>query len=395
MIPTVLPLYNRTPYAFERGEGAYVYTTEGERYLDFMVGIGVSALGHCHPELVKVLSGQAEKLWHVSNIYRIPGQEELAEKLLKYTFAETAFFCNSGTEAVEFGLKAIRKYHKELGRPEKYRVIAFQGAYHGRTLGSLAISSKDRCREGYDPMPDGFDIVPWGDMQALRNAITPATGGIIIEPIRGDGGICVVPETFLRELRALCDRLGLLLMFDEIQCGMGRSGYLYAHEAAGISPDLMATAKGFGGGFPVAACLATAEAAKGMTVGTHGTTYGGNPLAMAVASRVMDLVADPKMLAHVRSISAYFWERLETLQAAFPHVIKAVEGRGLMIGLNLAVPNIPFVEKLRSEKLLTAAAGNNSVRLLPPLIITREHVNEAMAALEAACHHYVIEAETV
>lgn len=388
MIASILPLYNRTAFAFERGEGPYLYTTEGERYLDFMVGIGVSALGHCHPELVKVLSEQAEKLWHVSNIYRIPGQEILAEKLIRHTFADTVFFCNSGTEAVECALKAVRKYHKEVGNPQKYRVIAFLGAYHGRTLGSLAISSKERCREGYDPMPDGFDLVPWGDLEALRNAITPETGGIIIEPIRGDGGIRVVPPAFLRELRALCDRLGLLLIFDEIQCGMGRSGDLFAHEASGVSPDLMAIAKGFGGGFPVAACLATAGAARGMTLGTHGTTYGGNPLAMAVAGRVMELIAESGLLGRVRQTADYLAAGLDRLKGRFPHVIAAVQGRGLMMGLDLGVPNNAFVEALRREKLLTAPAGGNGIRLLPPLIIENRHVDEALKALEAVCAAY-------
>ena len=384
MIPAVMPTYNRADLAFERGEGVYLYGEDGKRYLDFMAGIAVDALGHAHPHLVEVLTAQARKLWHVSNIYRIPDQEKLAERLVANCFADTVFFGNSGAEAVECGIKMIRKYHHECGNPDKYRIICATNAFHGRTLTTIFAAGQDKLVDGFGPPVPGFDHVPFGNLNELRAAITPETGGILIEPVQGEGGIVPASDDYLRGLRAVAEEFGLLLMYDEIQCGMGRTGKLFAYQWSGAAPDIMAVAKGIGGGFPVGACLANEKAAVGMVAGTHGSTYGGNPLAMAVANGVLDVLLEKDFLAGVNKIAHVLHQALEKLVADFPKIFVEVRGRGLMAGLRCAegVVNAELVAGLRSAGLLTAGAGDNVVRFVPPLIITGEHVAEAVGIIE-------------
>jgi acetylornithine/N-succinyldiaminopimelate aminotransferase len=395
VIAPVLPTYNRTDIAFERGEGAYLFDEKGERYLDFGSGIAVSALGHAHPRLVAVLGEQAGKLWHTSNLYRVPGQERLARRLIEASFADTVFFANSGAEAVECSIKMARRFHYASGAPERFRLITFEGAFHGRTLATIAAGGSPKYLEGFGPKVEGFDPVPLGDFDAVQRACGPETAGILIEPIQGEVGIRVPPPGFLKRLREFCDARGLLLVLDEVQTGIGRTGRLFAYEDAGITPDIMAVGKGIGGGFPLAACLATERAAKGMTAGSHGSTYGGNPLAMAVGSAVLDLVLEPAFLEHVRAISGSMQQHLAMLAAEHPGVIAEVRGRGLLLGLRLHVPAAAFLAKLRENRLLAVGATENVARLLPPLNIEERHVKEAMGALMAACAAFETERKAV
>ncbi|MDP1626436.1 aspartate aminotransferase family protein [Parvibaculum sp.] len=385
MITPVLPTYARADLEFERGEGPYLITADGERYLDFGAGIAVNAFGHAHPHLVSALAEQAGKVWHTSNVYRIPGQEKLARRLVEATFADTVFFTNSGAEALECAIKMARKYHAAGGAPERYELITMEGAFHGRTLATIAAGGQKKYLEGFGPAMPGFPQVPFGDLKALKAAIGPATAGILIEPIQGEGGIRVLPPEDLRRIREMCDEAGILLVFDEVQTGMGRTGTLFAHELAGVTPDIMAIAKALGGGFPVGACLATEEAARGMTAGTHGSTFGGNPLAMAVANAVMDLVLDEKFLPHVRMLGLKLRQKLAMLADRYPRIIEDVRGEGLMLGIKCRVPNTDLVAALRTEKLLAVGAGDNVVRLLPPLTIEESHLDEAMEKLGHAC----------
>lgn len=380
----MLPAFARAELAFERGNGAWLTATDGRRFLDFAAGIAVNIAGHAHPHLVTALKEQAEKLWHVSNLYTIPEGEKLARRLADLTFGDLVFFTNSGAEALECAIKMMRKYHSANGQPERYRMITFEGAFHGRTLATIAAGGQKKYLDGFGPPVEGFDQVPFGDHKALEAAIGPETGGILIEPVQGEGGVRPVPTQCLRGLRELCDKHGLLLVLDEVQSGVGRSGKLFAHEWAGITPDIMAVAKGIGGGFPVGACIATREAAKGMTPGTHGTTYGGNPLAMAVGNAVLDLVTAPGFLENVQQMSLRLSQRLAELKDRFPGVIAEVRGSGLLMGLKMHVPNTEFVQALRNEGLLTVGAGDNVVRLLPPLIIGEEEVRHATDAIERA-----------
>jgi acetylornithine/N-succinyldiaminopimelate aminotransferase len=381
----LLPTYARTDLAFERGEGAWLTTTSGERYLDFGSGVAVNALGHAHPALVAAITEQAQKVWHVSNIYRIPEGERLAARLCAATFADTVFFCNSGAEAMEAAIKVARKYHAANGQPERFRIITFEGAFHGRTLATLAAGGNRKYLDGFGPVAEGFDQVPLGDLSAVRQAIGPATAAILIEPVQGEGGVRVVAPQFLRALRQLCDEHGLLLVFDEVQTGMGRTGDLFAYQHLGLTPDILSTAKGIGGGFPLGACLATAEAAKGMTAGTHGSTFGGNPLAMAVGHAVLDVISAPGFLDHVRHKAILLRQRLAELQDRYPGVIAEIRGEGLLLGMRAVVPNGELVEALRAEKLLTIAAGENVVRLLPPLIVSEDEIADALGRIERAC----------
>ena len=385
MTSAMMPTYARAKLSFERGEGVWLYTRDGERYLDFGGGIAVSSVGHSHPHLVKALTDQAQKLWHTSNVYTIPEGERLAERITALTFADVVFFTNSGAEALEGSIKTARKYHSVNGHPERHRIITFEGAFHGRTLATIAAGGQKKYLEGFGPVSPGFDQVPFGDHKALEEAIGPETAAILIEPVQGEGGIRVVPTQCLRGLRELCDKHGLLLMFDEVQSGVGRTGKLFAHEWAGVTPDIMAVAKGIGGGFPMGAFMATAEAAKGMTAGTHGSTYGGNPLAMAVGNAVIDIVADPAMLAHVEAMGLLLRQRLAELKDRHPAVIAEIRGKGLLLGMRTVTPNTELVEALRAEKLLTIGAGDNVVRLLPPLIITEADVSEAVQRIDRAC----------
>ena len=385
MIPPVLPTYARAPIALERGEGAHVFATDGRRYLDFGAGIAVNSLGHAHPALVKALTDQAQKLWHTSNLYRIPGQERLAEKLVEKSFADTVFFTNSGAEALECAIKMVRKYHASRGEAHRYRLITFEGAFHGRTLATIAAGGQKKYLDGFGPKVEGFDQVPFCDLGQVTQAIGPETAGILIEPIQGEGGVRVVTPETLRALRELCDAHGLLLMFDEVQCGMGRTGKLFAHERSGVTPDIMAIAKALGGGFPVGACLATEKAADGMTAGTHGSTFGGNPLAMAVANAALDILSDPQFLADVVRTGNYLQQQLQMVLDRNPQVIEEVRGQGLMLGLKCKIPNNEVVDALRERGLLSVGAGDNVVRILPPLIITDNDVREAIGIINDAC----------
>ncbi len=380
----LLPTYARADVAFARGEGAWLISEAGERYLDFGAGIAVNALGHAHPHLVSALTEQAGKLWHTSNLYQIPAGERLAKRLVDATFADLVFFTNSGAEANECAIKMARKFHAAQGHPEKFRIITFEGAFHGRTLATIAAGGQQKYLEGFGPKVEGFDQVPFGDHEALMAAIGPETAAIMIEPIQGEGGLRPVPHQCLKGLRALCDEKGLLLILDEVQTGVGRTGKFFAHEWAGITPDIMAVAKGIGGGFPVGACLATKAAAIGMTSGTHGTTFGGNPLAMAVANAVLDVVLAPGFLDEVVAKGLRLKQKLAELKDRHPEVIADVRGQGLMLGLKLATPNTEFVADARAEKLVVIVAGDNVVRLLPPLIISDADIAEAFARLDAA-----------
>jgi len=385
VISAVMPTYNRADVAFERGEGAYLFAVDGRRYLDFASGIAVTALGHAHPHLVKALTEQAQKLWHTSNMFRILGQERLAERLVAASFADSVFFTNSGAEAVECGLKMVRKYHYDFGDPARYRVITCRGAFHGRTLATISAAGQEKHMKGFAPEVDGFDHVAFGNLNELRAAITDKTAAILVEPVQGEGGMTPAPVEYLRGLREVADEFGLLLFFDEVQCGMGRTGRLFAHEWAGVKPDIVATAKGLGGGFPVGACLATEKVARALTAGSHGSTFGGNPLAMAVGNAVLDIILADGFLANVERMGRLLRKRLEDLARRYPAVIESVRGLGLMIGLKCVVPNTEMVAALRTAGLLTVGAGDNVVRLLPPLIIEERHVDEAMSILDSVC----------
>jgi acetylornithine/N-succinyldiaminopimelate aminotransferase len=381
----IVPVYARADVAFDRGEGAWLISTTGERYLDFGAGIAVASLGYSHPHLVEALTRQGAKLWHTSNLFQIPEGERLARRLVDATFAELVFFSNSGAEANEAAIKMARKYHSVSGRPERYRFITFEGAFHGRTLATVAAGGQAKYLEGFGPKVDGFDQIPVTDLDAVERAIGPQTGAILIEPIMGEGGVRVIPPAFLRGLRALCDEHGLLLVFDEIQTGVGRTGKFFAYEHAGVHPDIMTIAKGIGGGFPMGACLATAEAAKGLTTGVHGTTFGGNPLAMAVGNAVLDVVLAPGFVDRVARLGLLLRQRLAELKDRHGAIIDEIRGEGLMLGLKVKVPNGDFAAAARDEKLLTIPAGDNVVRIVPPLIVSDEELAEGVRRLDAAC----------
>ena len=385
MIAPILPVYSRPDLVFERGEGAWLVAEDGTRYLDFTAGVAVNALGHAHPRLVAALAEQAAKVWHISNLFRIKGGERLAQRLVETTFADTVFFTNSGAEAVECAIKMARKYQFASGRPEKNHILTFEGAFHGRTLATIAAAGNAKYLEGFEPRLPGFDLLPFGDLDAVKKAITLQTGAILLEPIQGEGGVRVPPRAFLRGLRALCDEHGLLLVFDEVQTGVGRVGKLFAYQWAGVEPDIMAIAKGIGGGFPMGACLATEEAAKGMTVGAHGSTYGGNPLAMAVGNAVLDIVLEEGFLERVASTGLLLKQRLAEMRDRHPALIAEVRGEGLLLGVRVLVANTELVAACREEGLLTVAAGENVVRLVPPLIVGEAEISEAMQRLSAAC----------
>jgi acetylornithine/N-succinyldiaminopimelate aminotransferase len=381
----LLPTYARVDLAFERGEGAWLTATDGARYLDFTSGVAVNALGHAHPHLLAAIAEQAKKVIHVSNLYRIPEAERLAARLCEASFAEFVFFANSGAEAMECAIKTARKFHSANGRPERYRIITFEGAFHGRTLATLAAGGQKKYLEGFGPVVEGFDQVPFADLEAARRTVGPHTAAILIEPIMGEGGVRVVPPAVLRALRQLCDQNGLLLVFDEVQTGIGRTGALFAYQRTGVTPDIMALAKALGGGFPIGACLATAEAAKGMTAGTHGSTFGGNPLAMAAGNAVLDVVLADGFLERVRDIALTLKQRLAEIKDRYPAVIAEIRGEGLLVGLRTVVPNGELVDELRAEKMITVAAGDNVVRLLPPLIVSDEEIAIAVERIDRAC----------
>ena len=384
MITHVLPTYNRANIAFERGEGSWAIATDGTRYLDLGAGIAVNALGHANPDLIAALTEQAGRIWHVSNIYQIPEQEKLADLLVEHTFADTVFFTNSGTEAAELAIKMVRKYWYELGDADREEILTFEGAFHGRSTGAIAAAGSEKMVKGFGPLMPGFRQLPFGDIEALRAAIGERTAAVMIEPIQGEGGIRPLSDADLREIRALCDKTGALLVLDEVQSGMGRTGKLFAQEFSGITPDIMMVAKGIGGGFPLGAVLATENAASGMVVGTHGSTYGGNPLACAVGARVMEIIAEPAFLAEVNRKAGLLRQRLEGLVAAHPEVFEGVRGTGLMLGLKCRLAPADLVKAGYAEHVLTVAAADNTLRLLPPLTITDDEIVEAVHRLDLA-----------
>jgi acetylornithine/N-succinyldiaminopimelate aminotransferase len=370
--------YARQDLVFERGEGSWLINTKGDRYLDFASGVAVNALGHAHPRLIAALTDQASRVWHVSNLYRIAGQERLAERLTALTFADKVFFCNSGAEACEGAIKLARRYHFANGAPERVRIIAFKGSFHGRTLATLAAAGNEKYLEGFGPPAEGFDHLEAGNLDAVAAAITPQTAAIMIEPVQGEGGVRVIPEAFLKGLRELCDKHGLLLVLDEVQSGMGRTGKLFAHEWSGVRPDVMAIAKGIGGGFPVGAFLATEKAAAGMVPGTHGSTFGGNPLAMAVGNAVLDVVTEPGFLDAVVQRGLYLKQALARLKDQSGDAVLEVRGLGLLAGIRLKPPAGDVMKAATAEKLLTVSAGDNVLRLLPPLNVSEAELTEAV-----------------
>ena len=384
MIPTLLPTYNRAPLSFVKGEGSWLIEADGRRFLDLAAGIAVTALGHAHPKLVSALTEQAGALWHTSNLYQIPQQQALADKLCDLTFADTVFFTNSGTEACELAVKMARKYWAEQGTPERHEIIAFTGSFHGRSSAGIAAAGSEKMTQGFGPLLPGFTHLEFGDHEALQAAMSDKVAAVIIEPVQGEGGIRPVPDQCLKGLRDLCDTHGALLIFDEVQCGVGRTGKLFAHEWAGVSPDIMMVAKGIGGGFPIGAVLATEEAARGMGLGTHGSTYGGNPLGCAVGCAVLDHVSDPVFLADVARKGALMRQKLEGLVASHPDVFDSVRGSGLMLGIKCKLPNTDVVQSGYRQEILTVPAADNVVRLLPPLTIADEEISDAIDRLDAA-----------
>jgi len=393
VITPLMPAYARQPVAFERGEGMYMYDTDGKKYLDFYSGIGVMCLGHSHPHLVNALVEQGKKLWHTANTYQIPEGARLAQRLVDNSFADTVFFTNSGAESIECCIKMVRKYHYDKGNAGKYRLITMASAFHGRTLAGIAAAGQEKLTKGFEPLPDGFDVVPFGDLDAVKAAIGPETGGIMVEPVQGEGGIRPIDDETLRALRKIADDNGILLVFDEIQCGMGRTGKLFAHEWADVKPDIVAAAKGIGGGFPLGACLATEEAASGMTVGTHGSTYGGNPLAMAVGNAVLDVMLADGFFARVTEMGDLLQSRLAALMQKHS-IITEVRGKGLMAGIRVpSMPTRDIVTNLIGRGMLPAVAGDMVLRMLPPLIIDESHIDEAMETLAAAFTDFAEQAE--
>jgi acetylornithine/N-succinyldiaminopimelate aminotransferase len=380
--------YGNPELEFSHGRGCYLYSVDGEKYLDFAMGVAVNCLGHCHPSLVAALTEQAGKLWHTSNLFRIGQAERLAARLTELTFADRVFFSNSGTEAVEAGFKIMRRFHHDRGQPQRKRIVAVSESFHGRTLAPIAASANPLHMEGFLVGDYGFDQVPFGDLDAMQAAINDTTAGIIIEPIQGEGGIRLVPKAYLQGLRELCDEQGLLLMFDEVQCGLARSGTLYAYQQLGVTPDILASAKGLGGGFPIGACLATEAAASVMVAGSHGSTFGGNPLACSVANAVLDEVTRPGFLEEVKNKAAYLRDRLEKLVASYPDRLKNVTGAGLMIGLGCVINNGELLAALTARKMLCVKSGANSLRLLPPLNVRREELDEALEILESVVSNW-------
>ena len=384
MIPSVLPTYSRAPLHFVKGEGSWLIEADGRRFLDLGAGIAVNALGHAHPALVQALTDQAQNLWHVSNLYEIPQQQALADKLVASSFADTVFFTNSGTESCELAVKMARKYWYDKGQPEKTTILAFEGSFHGRSSAGIAAAGSEKMTKGFGPILPGFKHVGWGDHDGLHAAIDDTVGAILIEPVQGEGGIRPLPDQCLKGLRALCDEKGLLLILDEVQCGVSRTGRLFAHEWAGVTPDIMMVAKGIGGGFPLGAVLATEEAASGMTAGTHGSTYGGNPLACAVGCAVMDIVSDPAFLETVNARAGFLRQKLEGLIAEHPDIFEDVRGTGMMLGIKCKVAPIDVVKAGYECGVITVPAADNVVRLLPPLTISEDEISEAVNRLDFA-----------
>ncbi len=381
---SLLNTYNRVPLSFVEGKGVWLIDKKGERYLDIASGIAVNSLGHAHPRLIKALNNQAMKLWHTSNLYNIPNQEKLAKLLVDQTFADKVFFTNSGAESIECAIKMARRYFFSIGQKTKNQIITFSGSFHGRTIGTIAAAGSKKLLEGFGPKASGFSSEKIGELETLQKRITKRTCAILIEPILGEGGIIPIDGKLLKELKTLCIKNKILLIFDEVQTGIGRTGYFLAHEKFRVKPDIVALAKGLGGGFPIGACLATEEAAKGMTPGTHGSTYGGNPLACAVATAVVNEILKPELLEGVRQKGNYFKMKLKSLVKKYPHHLEEVRGEGLMLGLKCLSKNLNLIEECRKEKLLVVAGAENTIRVLPPLNIKINEINQALDKLERA-----------
>ena len=388
MISAVMPTYGRWDVSVERGEGCYLYATDGRKFLDFTSGIAVTSLGHCHPRLIAAVTAQAQKLWHVSNLFQIPGQQKLAERLVANSFADTVFFNNSGAEAVELSIKVARKYQSQTVHPERYRVIGCNGSFHGRSFATLAAAGAEAYLKGFGPVMDGFDHVAFNNLNEMRAAVTDQTAAILVEPVQGEGGVRAPSAEYLKGLRAICDEFGLLLVFDEVQCGMGRTGKLFAHEWSGVSPDVMAVAKALGNGFPIGACLATEKAAIGMVAGSHGSTFGGNPMAVAAGNAVMDVMLEPGFFERVQKVSRLLQDRLTTLVGAYPKLFAELRGSGLLLGIRCHVTAGDFVAKLRAEGLLCLTAGENVLRILPPLIVGEAEIDEGLAILNKVAREW-------
>ena len=383
MIPAVMPTYGRWDVAVDRGEGCYLYATNGHKFLDFTSGIAVTSLGHCHPHLIEAVTEQANKLWHTSNLFQIPGQQKLAERLIANSFADTVFFNNSGAEAVELSIKVARKYQSETGHPERYRVIGCHGSFHGRSFATLAAAGAEGYLKGFGPVMDGFDHVAFNNLNEMRAAVTEQTAAILVEPVQGEGGVRAPSSDYLKGLRAICDEYGLVLVYDEVQCGMGRTGKLFAHEWAGVPPDVMAVAKALGNGFPVGACLASEKAAVGMVAGSHGSTFGGNPMAMACGNAVLDVMLEPGFFERTQRVARQLWNKLEALVGAYPKLFTELRGSGHLLGIRCQ-PSLTagdFVAKLRAEGLLCLTAGDNVLRILPPLIAGEREIDEALGIM--------------
>jgi acetylornithine/N-succinyldiaminopimelate aminotransferase len=390
VIPAIMPTYGRWDVAVERGEGCYLYATDGRKFLDFTSGIAVTSLGHCHPHLIEAVTAQAQKLWHTSNLFQIPGQQKLAERLIANSFADTVFFNNSGAEAVELSLKVARKYQSETGYPERYRVIGCHGSFHGRSFATLAAAGAEGYLKGFGPVMDGFDHVAFNNLNEMRAAVTDQTAAILVEPVQGEGGVRAPSADYLRGLRAICDEYGLLLVYDEVQCGMGRTGKLFAHQWAGVPPDVMAVAKALGNGFPIGACLATEKAAVGMVAGTHGSTFGGNPMAVACGNAVLDVMLDPAFFDRVQRTSRLLWNKLDALVGAYPKLFAELRGSGLLLGIRCHVTAGDFVAKLRAEGLLCLTAGDNVLRILPPLIVGEREIEEGLGIIEKVAKEWPV-----
>ncbi len=382
MITAVMPTYGRWDVAVERGEGSYLYATDGRKFLDLTSGIAVTSLGHCHPQVIEAITKQAGQLWHSSNLFRIPGQERLAERLVANCFADTVFFNNSGAEACEMSLKVARKYQSTTGHPERYRIIGCNGSFHGRSFATLAAAGAEAYLKGFGPAMDGFDHVAWDNLNEMRAAVTEQTAAIIVEPVQGEGGVRAPSPDYLRGLRAICDEYGLLLIYDEVQCGLGRTGKLFAHQWSGVAPDIMAVAKALGNGFPIGACLATEQAAVGMVAGSHGSTFGGNPMAVAAANAVLDVMLAPGFFDKVNANARYLWGRLEGLVAKYPKLFERVRGAGMLVGIRCVVTAGDVVAKAREKGLLVLTAGDNVLRILPPLTVSQGEIDEAVAILD-------------
>ncbi len=386
---SILPVYRRSDITISRGEGVYLFAPDGTRYLDFAAGIAVNSLGHCHPHVTKALKDQAGMLWHCSNMYQMPGLSRLADRLTAASFADKVFFGNSGGEAVECGLKMIRKYQDSVGKPERFRVITMEGGFHGRTLACISAGGNEVARKGYEPLVDGFDRAEFNNISDVERKITDETAAILVEPIQGEGGVRVASQAFLQGLRKLCDAHGLLLMIDEVQCGMGRTGALFTHQQLGVRPDIVSAAKGIGNGFPLAACLTTDKVAACMSPGVHGSTYGSNPLAMAVGNAVLDVMLADGFFDQVKIVGDQLKTGLQQLVQRFPKLLLEVRGTGLMLGLRTAMPHMEMVEKLRAQKLLTAPAEDNVIRIVPPLIVEEVHVQQGLQVIENVCEAWV------